>query len=132
MHDWVQQAVLILVVGAVVFVVGRLLRRGAMISEEDARRLLREGAPVVDVRTPGEFIRDPVPGAVNVPLDALRARIREVVPDSSRPVLLHCHSGGRSAVARMLLRRAGYSQAHNLGSVTRARRIVGSSSAAQG
>jgi len=63
-------------------------------------------APVIiDVRTPGEFAEGRVPGAVNIPVDELQARIDEV-PDGA---WLICRSGGRSARAAGLLARAGRS-----------------------
>jgi len=38
--------------------------------------------------------------------------------------LVHCLSGGRSAVAKMQLRRLGYRNVYNLGSLGRAKQIV--------
>jgi rhodanese-related sulfurtransferase len=52
--------------------------------------------------------------------------IGKVTPDKQRPVLLHCLSGGRSSIARGVLKRMGY-RAYNLGSLGRARRLVSSS-----
>jgi len=61
---------------------------------------------VVDVRAPGEFDGGHVDGAVNIPLNHLRARIAEIPRD--RPVLVHCQGGYRSGVASSILRAAGY------------------------
>jgi len=51
------------------------------------------------------------------------------VPDKSRALLLHCLSGGRSAIAKRQLRNMGYANAFNLGSLSRARRLVSGTSA---
>lgn len=99
-------------------------KRVGQISPDEAKRLLSEGALVVDVRTPGEYSGDHVRGALNLPLDRLAERIAKSVPDRSKPLLLHCHSGGRSALARARLKSLGFEQVHNLGGLTRARRIV--------
>ena len=104
-----------------------LMRRSRLVPEAEARRLLAAGAVVVDVRSRGEYGAGHLPGVINVPLDGLGAAIAGVVPDRSTAVLLHCHSGGRSAVAQMILRRAGYAGAHNLGSFGRAQRILSES-----
>jgi rhodanese-related sulfurtransferase len=58
---------------------------------------------IIDVRTPEEFAEGRVPGAVNIPVDELEARISEV-PDGA---WLICRSGGRSARAAGVLARAG-------------------------
>lgn len=116
----------LIALGAAIVVIGVWLwaRRRNWVSETEARDLLWAGAKVIDVRTPAEFAHDHVPGALNVPLGGVRERMAEVVPDRETPLLLHCHSGGRSGIARAILRRAGYPHVHNLGSFGRARDIV--------
>ena len=86
--------------------------------------MLQAGAKVVDVRSPEEFDSGHVNGAVNIPLDELGQRIARIAPDKSAPLLIHCLSGGRSAIATNSLRRSGYTRAQNLGGLGRAKRIV--------
>ena len=62
-------------------------------------------AQLFDVRTPEEFASGHVPGARNVPLDALDPATLEV--DRSAPVVLICRSGSRSARAAAQLGAAG-------------------------
>ena len=71
-----------------------------------ARDLVAEGALLLDVRTPAEFQQRHVPGAVNIPLHELEARMSEVRPEA-RSVVVYCRSGARSASAAQLLQRAG-------------------------
>ena len=94
------------------------------VSEAKARQLFQAGAKVIDVRSLAEFNSGHIRGAVNIPYDEIGVRIETVAPDKSTPLLVHCLSGGRSAVARGALRRKGYTQVHNLGSLNRARKIV--------
>ncbi|HEY6100087.1 MAG TPA: rhodanese-like domain-containing protein, partial [Anaeromyxobacter sp.] len=68
---------------------------------------------IVDVRTPAEFGRGAYPGAVNIPLPSLAARLREIPAD--RPVVVYCASGLRSGSAAGLLRRSGYADVVNGG-----------------
>jgi rhodanese-related sulfurtransferase len=84
---------------------------------DDLDRLKAEGAPIVDVRTPAEFLQGHVPGSVNIPLDQFQARMGEI--DRARPVLLCCASGGRSGMAKQMLEREGYAQVLNAGPWTR-------------
>ncbi|MCB1124978.1 MAG: rhodanese-like domain-containing protein [Verrucomicrobiae bacterium] len=101
-----------------------LLKRLGQISAAEAQALLQQGAVVIDVRSPGEFARGHLRGAVNIPVSELGERIGRKVPDKSRPVLLHCLSGARSGMGARALRSLGYTTVHNLGSLGRARRVV--------
>lgn len=95
------------------------------IAPDEARRLLAQGALVLDVRSSVEFASQSIPGAINVPLDSLEFQISHVVPSLDTPLLLHCQSGGRSGVATRILKGLGYSRAFNLGSLANARSILG-------
>jgi phage shock protein E len=117
--DW--QTVIIAVAIVVAFIVFKRLR---FVGVEKARQLLQQGALVVDVRTASEFRSGALKGAINAPLDTLAESVQRAAPDKSRPLLVHCLSGGRSEIAKVQLRRGGYQQVHNLGSLGRARRIV--------
>ncbi|MFV8381787.1 FAD-dependent oxidoreductase [Corynebacterium hindlerae] len=56
--------------------------------------------PLIDVRTPGEFESEPIPGAVNIPVDDLRSRIEEVrALANGGPVVVHCRVGLRGHIA---------------------------------
>jgi len=87
-------------------------RRSASIT--DVRALLGRGAQVVDVRTRSEFKTGAHPKAINIPLDELEGRAREL--DQARPVLVCCETGSRSGFAVSLLKRAGFAEVANLGS----------------
>ncbi len=63
-------------------------------------------ATLVDVRTPGEVAYEPVPGAVNIPLDEIPARWEEF-KSFSRPLVVFCRSGNRSSQALMFLNSKG-------------------------
>lgn len=75
--------------------------------------LKRNGATFVDVRSAGEFASANAPGTINIPLQELGSRLREI-PKSS-PVVLCCASGTRSAMAKLMLRKNGYLNVHNIG-----------------
>ena len=102
-----------------------LLKQLSQISAAKARALLQEGALIIDVRTPGEYAADRLPNTINIPTHDLARRIQRHAPQKDRPILLHCLSGARSAVACRTLRQLGYTNVHNLGSLARARRLTG-------
>lgn len=69
---------------------------------------------VIDVRTPGEFHGGAYPGAINIPLDELQARLDEL-GNKDREITLYCASGARSAYAQRMLMQLGYSKVQNGG-----------------
>jgi len=62
---------------------------------------------VVDVRTPGEFQRGHVPGAVNIPYQQVGARLSELGELNGRDIVLYCEVGPRAQRAEASLRAAG-------------------------
>lgn len=112
-----------LLAGAVVFA-AFALRSKAALPADAAQNHLRAGALLVDVRTPEEFKSGSLPGAVNIPVNALKSGIANHAPDKGKVVLLHCQSGRRSAGAEKELRAMGYTNAFNIGSFSQARKIV--------
>ena len=87
-------------------------KRGSVSAE--AHKLVDEGAALVDVRSPGEFSGGHIPGAVNIPVDEVEQRAGEIGA-GSRPVVVYCRSGARSARAAATLQRLGFKQVVNLG-----------------
>lgn len=85
---------------------------GAVVAGTEARRLVEAGATLLDVRTVEEFGDGHLPGAVNIPVDELAARLGEV--PEQRPVVVYCRSGNRSARAAKVLVEKGY-QVRDLG-----------------
>jgi len=61
------------------------------------------GVQLVDVRTPAEYARGTVDGAINIPVDELRARLDEVADE----VIVHCQVGLRGYLAARTLAQHG-------------------------
>ena len=78
----------------------------------EVRRLVEEGAYIVDVREVGEFARGHLKGAHNVPLSQLRQHMEEIPRDI--PVYLHCRSSQRSYYALCALRGNGWTNVRNI------------------
>lgn len=87
----------------------------------DIAALLKNGAMILDVRTPAEFAEGHVEGAVNIPLDQLQRNLSMV--SRERPVITCCRSGARSGLAESLLRDHGY-DAYNGGAWTNVERLL--------
>src|ERR687885_1644621 len=63
-----------------------------------------DGPVLVDVRESTEWDAGHIPGAKHVPRGYLESRIEGVVGDRSRPIVLYCASGQRSALAAHTLK----------------------------
>lgn len=75
--------------------------------------LKQQGATLVDVRSAAEFASGNAPGSINIPLQELGSRLKEI--PGSAPVVLCCASGTRSGMARMVLKKNGYQNVFNIG-----------------
>jgi rhodanese-related sulfurtransferase len=63
---------------------------------------------LIDVRTPAEYAGGHIPGAINVPIDVLASKIREMKVAKDRTIVTTCDHGGRSSRAAMELQKMGY------------------------
>ena len=70
-----------------------------------AAKLQADGAFMLDVREPDEWVAGHIDGATLIPLGELQARAAEVPAD--RQVVVVCRSGNRSATGRDILLGAG-------------------------
>ncbi|GAA4500716.1 molybdopterin-synthase adenylyltransferase MoeB [Hymenobacter ginsengisoli] len=86
----------------------------ASLSAAELRQQLAAAEPplLLDVRGPLEFQRRHLPGALLLPLPELAARAAEV--PRSRPIVVYCQSGVRSAQAVTLLQGLGYANVQTL------------------
>jgi len=60
---------------------------------------------LIDVRSRAEWAAGHLPNAINLPLGELDQRLREI--PRGRPVVVHCQTGGRAAIAASLLKARG-------------------------
>lgn len=81
-------------------------------AKELAERLEQNNVMLLDVREPHELEISRLPGAVNIPLGQLAARLSEL--DSAREMVVFCKAGTRSARALELLLSAGFRKVKNL------------------
>lgn len=77
-------------------------------------QLQSTGALLLDVREADEYAEVHAPNSTLIPLGQLPQRLQELGADKSRPVVLICRSGRRSAAALALLEVAGFSSLSNV------------------
>jgi len=75
-----------------------------------------DGSLFVDVREPDEWDEGHIPEAVYTGRGRLEQRIEGLVPDKSRPLVVYCSAGNRSAFSVKVLEELGYENVVNLAS----------------
>ncbi len=86
---------------------------GTLTAAELAAGLMKGAVMLVDVREPAEFAAERIHGAFLYPLSTFDPKL--IPTNSSRPVVLQCGSGKRSADALERCRRAGVEVLGHLG-----------------
>ena len=71
---------------------------------------------LLDVRSVMEFEGEHIEGAINIPLDTVETKIKEIA-NMPKPIVVYCLSGGRSGVATSILQQNGINEAYNGGGI---------------
>ena len=82
----------------------------AMMEEE-------EGYIILDVRTAAEFDEKHIPGAINIPNEAIGTDAIPELPDKDQLILVYCRSGNRSKQASEKLVKLGYTNVIEFGGI---------------
>jgi rhodanese-related sulfurtransferase len=88
--------------------------------DQVAKELAEGSAVLIDIREPAELQAGMIPGAVHAPRGMLEFYADATSPyyrpefDAKRRTILHCASGGRSALAADTLQRMGYTHVAHL------------------
>jgi rhodanese-related sulfurtransferase len=79
-----------------------------------AKELIAQDITILDVRTLEETSQGKIEGAICIDFysDTFAAEIDKL--DKTKPILVYCRSGGRSASAGQILEEKGFSQVYNL------------------
>jgi sulfur-carrier protein adenylyltransferase/sulfurtransferase len=84
------------------------------ISPHELKRRMdaEESFELIDVREPFEYEIARIDGAKLIPLGEITERLNEL--SGEQPIIVHCHSGKRSAQAVQLLQQRGFADVYNL------------------
>ncbi|WP_341227839.1 rhodanese-like domain-containing protein [uncultured Arcticibacterium sp.] len=84
-------------------------------NSEEIKKLVSNGAIIIDVRSPGEFSGGHAKNAINIPLDTLANNFKKI-QKYKKPLVLCCASGMRSSKAKGILTSKGLENVHDAGS----------------
>ena len=90
---------------------------------DKVKEALRNGAVIIDVRTPNEFDTGRIPGSVNIPVDRISINSKRI-KGMNRPVIFCCNSGHRSRQALAIMKEKGLKEAYTVGNWERLLKIV--------
>ena len=82
-------------------------------SRVDYAQLVKDGALILDVRTPGEYAGGHIKGSKNIPLQSLQQHLGKIPKD--KVIITCCASGMRSGSAKSMLISNGFKDVHNGG-----------------
>ncbi len=90
---------------------------------------MEKNAVLLDVRTPAEYQKGYLQGAINLPQADVDTKAAAVVPSKDTPVYVYCRGGREATMATEKLLKQGYTDVHNLGAMKDARKRLGLSTA---
>lgn len=90
------------------------------IGVEEARKLVGNGAVVVDVREESTYVSGHIPDALNIPLNELPQHAADLPEDRDTPVLSVCQRGNLSLSGVLYLQSLGYRNARSIDGGTNA------------
>ncbi len=79
----------------------------------DFAQLVKDGAVILDVRTPGEYAGGHIKGSKNIPLQSIQQNLSKIPKD--KVIITCCASGMRSGSAKSILLSNGFKEVHNGG-----------------
>jgi len=92
----------------------RRMRKYRELAAAEAVLLINKGAPVLDLRAPGEFSAGHIINARNLPLAELDGRLAELEKFKGQPLLLCCKEGNDAGSAASRLAKLGFGPLHAL------------------
>lgn len=82
-------------------------------NSEELKKIVNNNAFLVDVRSSGEFSSGSAKGAINIPLDKIKANIKKFKGKDN--IVVFCRSGNRSGQAKSILEQNGIRNVTNGG-----------------
>ena len=83
---------------------------------------VKNGAFLVDVRTPAEFAEGSIKGAVNIPLDKVPTELSKF--KGKENIVVFCRSGNRSCQAKSILEQNGFKDVINGGTWQNVNKVI--------
>lgn len=123
---WQLSVIFILVVGAYLVYEYMMSSDSTSISPEEAVAIINhEHGVVIDVRTPEEYAAGHILNSINVAFDAPAAKYKHLNKYATKPVILVCANGTKSAQSIGRIKEHGCTRVHNIAGGIQAWQEVG-------
>lgn len=90
---------------------------GSIISPGAARIFVKNGATLIDVRSPQEYNERHIKGSINVPVGNIAKDIAKAVDSPDTQIVVYDNNGNRTSEAVAALQAAGYHRVYDVGNI---------------
>ena len=84
------------------------------ITKEDLEAYIKQGAIIIDVRSPQEYREGHVDGAISIPDYQIKKEIEKQIQNKDELIVVYCTTGHRSQKAQQILENMGYINVYNV------------------
>lgn len=84
------------------------------IIKDDLNSYIKQGAIIIDVRSPQEFREGHIDGAISIPDYQIKKEIERKIPNKNEIIIVYCSTGHRSQKSQKILERLGYKNVYNI------------------
>ena len=84
------------------------------ITKDDITAYIKQGATIIDVRSPQEFKEGHIDGAICIPDYQIKKEIARQISNKNKLIVLYCSTGHRSQKAQQTLENMGYTNVYNV------------------
>ena len=84
------------------------------ITKEELDSYIKQGAILIDVRSPQEYKEGHLDGAISIPDYQIKRNIKNYVVDKNQIIIVYCSTGHRSQRSQKNLENLGYTNVYNI------------------
>lgn len=84
------------------------------ITKEDLDSYIKQGAIIIDVRSPQEYREGHVDGAISIPDYQIKKEIEKKIQNKDELIVVYCTTGHRSQKTQRMLENMGYTNVYNV------------------
>lgn len=84
------------------------------ITKEELQSYIKQGATIIDVRSPQEYKEGHLDGAISIPDYQIKKDIEKRITNKDELIVVYCSTGHRSQKSQKILENLGYTNVYNL------------------
>lgn len=84
------------------------------IAKEELNDYIKQGAIIIDVRSPQEYREGHVDGAISIPDYQIKKQIEKKIKNKDELIIVYCSTGHRGQRTQQILENMGYTNVYNV------------------